>query len=869
MKTCWLLEVVDKMLRQEEFLENKSQEWLTLVRPLFVLLRKVSQMEVEETMYKMTLLLNILKLILTELSDSSLQTLEAGQVDPELLVHCIRSCPNPDTRQTALQVLARCVVFNPDFILQNSITIFTFMGSHLLKVDSLHSFQVACQALDVIVPAIKKACESLGKVGRLQSASLGVLTTFIDACLDIPAHRLTEFLVRLITCLGDSEYLWVSAILMVRKDKLNGDRKVRELFCRIGALKGLEALVRILVNTRQDNHQLRKMFSIKADRRDDESALEKPDDWDLLRFRSLQLVSSVLTSASFQASVGLVQKEDEGEHLINLLLEAAILTLDKYGSLEEVMPRQFRKNLATNSEKVLEHSLALLPVSSFLGQVCSLLESETDSVRHRALEVVSVKLSPSGPASLPQDQLHTLVAPLVKLSITETQPHTQQLALLAVRQLSKIMKDPTPMKEAAGAFECSFLQGLGNAKVLGAAVLTVADILTSLGPLIVSKVPGLVSWVCDQLEKKDFGQTEGWSEKEVSVVINSFLYCLQKLVESFVGFLSPSLPRLITLSCRCQGDSQGRARPLLTSLAVHLPPHTVLATAPRLLQSLAAEPEALPQFVNFVAESCRKLEKSQLSSVSKQFVEFYTAALNFRSDSGSQQIDKDKVNEVEENIISAFLSVALKLSLEDFQPVYNKLTSSLLLGDDGQQVTMFNFTNRVGAKLKSLFSFGLDGTIEAVTAALKPDSSSDVMDACLKSLRTILTYNKLENVSTPQYEGLVRSLLSPEVLEQSSLPPCLAQLATATPEDTNWKYLHYQILLQLRDERPAVRIAIISVLTSVVTERTDTYLPVLPDAVPFLQEILEDDDTAVEAVCRDFIKHMETTFGQNLESYFV
>ena len=47
-----------------------------------------------------------------------------------------------------------------------------------------------------------------------------------------------------------------------------------------------------------------------------------------------------------------------------------------------VMPPQFRKNLVTNSEKVLEHSLALLPVSSFLGQVCSLLESETDSVRH-------------------------------------------------------------------------------------------------------------------------------------------------------------------------------------------------------------------------------------------------------------------------------------------------------------------------------------------------------------------------------------------------------------------------------------------------------------------------------------------------------
>ena len=97
----------------------------------------------------------------------------------------------------------------------------------------------------------------------------------------------------------------------------------------------------------------------------------------------------------------------------------------------------------------------------------------------------------------------------------------------------------------------------------------------------------------------------------------------------------------------------------------------------------------------------------------------------------------------------------------------------------------------------------------------------------------------------------------------------LVQLATSTPEETNWKHLHFQTLLQLRDERPRVRTAMLSVLTQCVTDRTDTYLPVLPDAVPFLQEILEDDDTAVEAACRNFIQHMETVFGQNLESYFI
>ena len=72
--------MMDKMFRQSTFLESKSETWLVLVRPLFVLLRKVSQLEAEETTYRMSLLLNTLRLMLSELSDSSLQSLESGQV---------------------------------------------------------------------------------------------------------------------------------------------------------------------------------------------------------------------------------------------------------------------------------------------------------------------------------------------------------------------------------------------------------------------------------------------------------------------------------------------------------------------------------------------------------------------------------------------------------------------------------------------------------------------------------------------------------------------------------------------------------------------------------------------------------------------
>jgi len=362
---------------------------------------------------------------------------------------------------------------------------------------------------------------------------------------------------------------------------------------------------------------------------------------------------------------------------------------------------------------------------------------------------------------------------------------------------------------------------------------------------------------------------QDWADKEVAVVHNSFLYCLQRMVETFVGFLHPLLPRLVALACRLTGSSPstlGRAKLLLSCLATTIPPHTTLSLSTQLLETVWSDASSVPPFVNFVSDNCRRLEKAQLSAVSKQFVELFTRALGYRSRSTS---DPETVDQVENSIISAFLSITLKLSLEDFMPVYQRLVSLHLVGTNTQLTTMFNLTNMVGSKLKSLFSFGVESFLLAVTDVLKEERPEELVSACLTSLTTVLSYNKVDVITLVQYEHLVTTLLSTWLLASPLLPSCLVQLAISTQDDTNWKYLHYQLLLCLRDTRATVRLAVLSILTQFVTDRTDTYLPVLPDAVPFLQEIIEDDDQAVEAACRQFIQHMETTFGQNIESYFV
>ena len=473
----------------------------------------------------------------------------------------------------------------------------------------------------------------------------------------------------------------------------------------------------------------------------------------------LKIYSQSLQDKGFKAHVGkVIQGEGEDEEavdMLNLLIEATMKTIEQYTVSTVTMPARLKKNLVGHSEKTLEAALSILPCQRFLQLSSILLSSPTASVRLRALEVVSSKLSP--PSSLPAECLPSLLPALVQLSLKKEHPHTQQVALLAVRQVAKLSTNPTLLIEPAKAFTPDFLKQVGNPKVLGAAVLSSGDLLCCLGARAVTLAPPLVAWLVENLEMP---AREEWGEKEVVVVRNSFLYCLQKLVEGFSGFLSPLLPRLICLAARLVGEegaTSPRASALLSCLASSLPSHTILALAPILLKTVWKEPPALPPLVAFIAEALRRLERPQLASVSKDFVAVFTAALAYRAEAG-ESADESVVTKVEEATITSFLSVALRLSLEDFKPLFQRL---LTINQESEPhlVTVFQLTSRVAEKLKSLFNFGVENVVTAVVATLGVERKAPLQGALLSALASLLSYNKVETLGLVQYESLVTSLL--------------------------------------------------------------------------------------------------------------
>ncbi len=299
----------------------------------------------------------------------------------------------------------------------------------------------------------------------------------------------------------------------------------------------------------------------------------------------------------------------------------------------------------------------------------------------------------------------------------------------------------------------------------------------------------------------------------------------------------------------------------------------------------------LPEVSTYVLMcSFTRLFSKQALSLSSTFIDFFVRALEYRrvvegkrdpySTSNTESVDF-----VEGETIQAFLSLTLKLALDDFKPIfYRVFNPNSDVSDRAALTTSYHVAQSAAARLKSLFEFVCESLVQRTTTVLDhyckaakesgEEVDENLFEFALGALSEVFAHNRLDGLLTKSYEEHVDALLSvfeaaagqPEVLQ--ALTDCLSRLASGTQDDAQWKYLNYQVLLCLRSPRVEVRRRVLATVAGFVEARGETYLAVLPDAAPFLCEVMEDEEEDLEAECRRLLKRMEEVFGQSIEGYF-
>ncbi|CDQ74745.1 unnamed protein product [Oncorhynchus mykiss] len=124
---------------------------------------------------------------------------------------------------------------------------------------------------------------------------------------------------------------------------------------------------------------------------------------------------------------------------------------------------------------------------------------------------------------------------------------------------------------------------------------------------------------------------------------------------------------------------------------------------------------------------------------------------------------------------------------------------------------------------------------------------------------------------TPLVDQLENTLGGEEVYQTrvtKHLVPCVGQFCVAVGDDTLWKTLNYQILLKTRHSSSKVRFSALLMLLELASKLRENYMVLLPETIPFLAELMEDECEEVEHQVQKVIHEMETILGEPLQSYF-
>ena len=273
-------------------------------------------------------------------------------------------------------------------------------------------------------------------------------------------------------------------------------------------------------------------------------------------------------------------------------------------------------------------------------------------------------------------------------------------------------------------------------------------------------------------------------------------------------------------SCRLTGhyqsrriekaDSGLRIRQLQLAISHGLSFHNLLNVSRNSYEELQNEggSHAILALAVILRESLGRIGKAEVSAASTMTMDFFLKAFRYRLH------DPEEADSVEEIFGQAFLSFGLKLSLDDFKPLFYRLFNLALDVEDGVAIsTVFHLTAMVAHKLKSLFSFAYEMVVLKATSILKQIAKGQEKEAIgyvLDALAAIFTYNKVDSMLVKNYEDHVNAML--ELLENEDvddkllgkLTTCVGQLAATTDDETQWKYLNYQVLMGIRSRNSEV-----------------------------------------------------------------
>uniref|UniRef100_A0A803SWL1 HEAT repeat-containing protein 1 n=1 Tax=Anolis carolinensis TaxID=28377 RepID=A0A803SWL1_ANOCA len=824
--------------------------------------------------------------------------LDEEKFNVELIVQCIRVSEMPQTHHHALLLLGTAAGMFPGKVLHNIMPIFTFMGANVMRLDDAYSFQVINKTVKMVIPAlIQENSGPSETAGDLEGIVIKIIRVFVDALPHVPEHRRLPILEQLISTLGGERFLWILLVLLFEQHVTKSVAAVTSgekdtvlendtefwisVCCEFSAVEQLQSLMGILsyLTKLPENKEVcisklkSRQHRIKSSNQESELFNVESHSGKQLRhfkFISVSFMSQLLASHSF------VKKVRE-LHFSNWLLEDVLRYINVVAhSVEknaDSLTAKFWRALLNKSYDVLDKVNSLMPTETFIPIIRGLMTNQLPSVRRKAMDLLNNKLQQRTqwqPAQV--DMLLDMVPELIAVVQQEThraeeeQAINRQTALFSLKLLCKCFgheKHEPFTAVLKMAVDVIASEEKEERNVTGSALLCAAEVTCILKALAIPQLPRLMPALLNILK-----HTKELAASEIYLL--SAVTALLKIVETLPHFLSPYLLHILLqvvhlekIAAVMGPSSQVHLRldSLKTTLATKLPPRVLLPAVAKCYSEVSnTHKTCLGAVMDILKEHIVILERDQLSAHQSELTSFFVKALDFRTE--HSQDDLEEVGEVEGHIIMCLISMIMKLSEMSFRPLFFKLFDWAKTegAPKDRLLTFCRLSDCIAKQLKGLFTLFAGHLVKPFADILNEintcktdkaffESENNTEKSCLllqfilDCLHKIFLFDSHQFVSKERAETLMMPLA-----HQVLINFCMA-------DDSLWNAsVNYQILLQMRHESPKVRFAALLALLEFAEKIRENYMVLLPEAIPFLAELMEGNQSTISVLRRKILE---------------
>ncbi|XP_017023982.1 HEAT repeat-containing protein 1 homolog [Drosophila kikkawai] len=847
----------------------------------------------------------------------------------ELVVQCLRNTRNPQTQQHALLFLTHCAAMYPQQVLHKIVEIFTFVGSTVARHDDAFSLHIIHNVVESIIPILLLKTGQNELVIPVLKVFADICTDVpVHRRLPLyatlfrvlePKKHLWQFL-----CIVFESHVLLDQKASTDKSRLEFGRELTLMF--EDPAVGLETCIRLLdylakLPANKSGPSPTGSLFLSTEQQLFDVGSRSFKQLRHYKYLIMDFLSGISSCNEWQAKM----KRPDPTELLPYYQELIIKTLAYVsvvnGALEAATEtpslEKFWRVLGNHAHDVLDNAIGLLAPEYFLSVITELLQHDLVHVRTKVLELLVTKLS--NPTSdyfqhTPAEHFAVLLAPLQAIinGILEGGAGSAQLAQLQQTALHAMQllaqrhgRDFIEECRSLLATLTRITKRRANVPkaVVGNVVLTLVEICASLKAHALAQLPKFAPQLTELL--KEQVQHMATLKQGPDYVCSTLVTAFHKLFKALPAFLGPYLVDIIAALVRLsvQLDSplllQDKRTQALKLLLVDVWAAVAQGVQVRILvpsfakiYSCLMEQQAYDELgqlmQQLLLQTIRHNTAAQLQPVQDALSELFLQALEFRLQVRSRGLERQQVSDVESAITETFVTWILKLSETSFRPMYARVHRWAMESSAKEtRLTYFLLTNRIAEALKSLFVLFASEFVEDSSQLLaehnsispgfkagQPEDDVDLLMAILGTLHHVFLHCSEDFVNEHRFNALMTPLvdqlendlvLSHEPLHQA-LSNSIAQLAVAS-NDVMWKQLNSQVLLKTRTPTPEVRILAFNSCVAIARKLGESYATLLPETVPFIAELLEDEHQRVEKNTRSAVQELETILGEPVQKY--